>query len=456
MSQSPSRPEGDSGEDGQWSPAQPSHNTEHLSAMDQSPAGGAGLLPPDLAGHPRYRVLEWLGGGGMGTVFKARHLLMDRLVALKVINPGLVNRPAMVEWFRTEVRAAARLSHPNIVTAYDADQAGSTHFLVMEYVQGVNLRQLLREQGRLSVDQACDYARQTAAGLQHALEQGTVHRDIKPHNLMLTEQGRIKILDFGLSRFVSETNLPEVDAPWPEGDAATGMGGATSGYRAMGTPDYLAPEEARDAKQADIRADVYSLGCTLYHLLSGQVPFPAETTREKIRCHVEQTAIPLTDLRPEVPAKLSQVVARMMAKDPADRYQTPAEVALALAPDADLPRPRVLVVDDAPLIRDVLKSALEWRGYTVDCAENGQEALDRLRELPLPNLILLDLLMPVMDGLTFLEERKQDPALASIPVLVISAADPTQAQAMALGAADYLQKPVEMEVLASKVQRHSK
>jgi serine/threonine protein kinase len=455
MSQPPSRREGDSGEDGQWSPAQPSHHTEWLSGGDDSRVGPAGL-PADLERHPRYRVLEWLGGGGMGTVYKARHLLMDRVVALKVINPGLVNRPAMVEWFRREVRTAARLIHPNIVTAYDADQAGSTHFLVMEYVQGVNLRQLLREKGRLPTDQACDFARQAAAGLQHALEQGTVHRDVKPHNLMLTPRGQIKILDFGLSRFASETSLPEVVGPWPCGDEATGMGGVTSPYRAMGTPDYLAPEEARDARQADIRADVYSLGCTLYHLLSGQVPFPAETAGEKIRCHVERTAVPLVELVPDIPLKLSQVVERMMAKDPADRYQTPAEVGLALAPYADRPRPRVLVVDDSAPIREAFRVALEWRGYTVDCAANGREALERLREGPLPGLILLDLIMPVMDGLKFLEERKRDPALMSIPVLVISAADPSQAQAMALGAADYLAKPVELDVLADKVERHAK
>src|SRR4051794_4758231 len=167
--------------------------------------GSAGEAPPaDLRDHPRYRILAWVGAGGMGTVYKAEHRLMERVVALKVINRSLVGRPAMVARFQQEVRAAARLSHPNIVTAYDADQAGETHFLVMEFIEGINLDAVLAEQGRLSVACACDYARQAALGLQHAFERGMVHRDIKPHNLMRTPQGQVKILDFGLARYVSE------------------------------------------------------------------------------------------------------------------------------------------------------------------------------------------------------------------------------------------------------------
>src|SRR5262249_33572748 len=152
-----------------------------VSPPDIDPARNRRQPPADLADHPRYCVLGWLGSGGMGTVYKARHRLMDRLVALKVVHADLLNRPSMAERFHREIQAAARLPHPNIVTAYDADQAGSAHFLVMEYVQGANLEQRCREHNPLAVGLACDYARQTAVGLQHAFEHGTVHRDIKPH-----------------------------------------------------------------------------------------------------------------------------------------------------------------------------------------------------------------------------------------------------------------------------------
>src|SRR5262249_28168159 len=154
--------------------------------------------------HPRYRVLEALGAGGMGVVFKVEHRLMERVVALKVISRSLTDRPELVARFRQEVKAAARLSPPHIVTGHGADQGGDLLFLVMEYVEGASLDRLVEEQGPLPVEQACDYVRQAALGLQHAFERGMVHRDIKPHNLMLTSEGQVKILDFGLARFASE------------------------------------------------------------------------------------------------------------------------------------------------------------------------------------------------------------------------------------------------------------
>src|SRR5262245_26359186 len=223
-------------------------------------------IPAGLVGHPRYNVLQLLGVGGMGAVYKAEHQLMGRLVALKVINPRLVASPQAVERFRREVRAAARLAHPNIVTAYDADQAGGTHFLVMEYVEGSTLAQLVAERGRLAVAEACDYARQAASALQHAFEQGMVHRDVKPQNLMLTPGGRVKVLDFGLARFATEqvsAGAPDPAketsdaAPRPEGAGAP-LETLTRTGVVMGTPDYIAPEQAADPHFADIRADVYS------------------------------------------------------------------------------------------------------------------------------------------------------------------------------------------------------
>jgi WD40 repeat protein len=274
-------------------------------------------LPPELAGHERYRVVRLLGAGGMGAVYEAEHRVMQRLVALKVIKRACTADAAALERFRREVRAAARLSHPNIVTTYDAEDAGETHFLVMEYVEGTDLGRLVQERGPLPVDRACDYVRQAALGLQHAFEQGMVHRDLKPHNLMLTPDGRVKILDFGLACFASEA---------ASAAAVTGTG------LVLGTVDYIAPEQADNAHEADIRADIYSLGCTLYHLLAGRPPFPTGTPLQKVMAHVQKKPQPLTELRPDLPEGVMPVLERMMAKNPKRRYLTPAEVAVALEP----------------------------------------------------------------------------------------------------------------------------
>ncbi|HKB39829.1 MAG TPA: serine/threonine-protein kinase, partial [Gemmataceae bacterium] len=299
-------------------------------------------VPPELANHPRYRVCGVIGSGGMGTVYKAEHLLMGRTVALKVIHPNLTGNRAAVERFPREVKAAARLSHPNIVTAYDAEQAGELHFLVMEYVEGKTLDQVAAE-GPVPVDRACDWVRQAALGLQHAHARGMVHRDIKPHNMLLVSGGvvsgeqspggdhpthppltthhslTIKILDFGLARFAS-TTVP--------GEGLTPFGVV------VGTPDYMAPEQALQPQHADIRSDIYSLGCTLYHLLAGRPPFSGGTPLQKLMAHQEQEPVPLRSHRQDIPEGLEVVLRRMMAKDPARRYQTPAEVTAALTPFA--------------------------------------------------------------------------------------------------------------------------
>ncbi len=277
-------------------------------------------VPPGLVDHPRYRVVRLLGKGGMGAVYLAEHKVMGTLRALKVVAPEIASNPVSADQFRREIQTAARLDHPNIVRAYDAEQSGQTHFLVMEYVEGVDLADLVEQRGPLPVAHACHFIRQAALGLQHAHEHGMVHRDIKPQNLILARKNVVKILDFGLAKVASE--------------AATEPGCRTRVGAVLGTPDYMAPEQWDDARTADIRADVYSLGCTLYALLAGAPPFhEAPGPLQKMAAHVQRSPCPLGEvLRSDVPARLAALVARMLAKSPSERPQTPAEVARALEP----------------------------------------------------------------------------------------------------------------------------
>jgi serine/threonine-protein kinase len=276
----------------------------------------------------QYLILEELGKGGMGRVFRAEHTAMGRVVALKVLASDLVNSPRAKEFFMREVRAASRLYHPNIVTAFDANEVNGIHILVMELVQGPNLEHLVRQRGPLPVTVACEYARQVATGLDHATEHGMVHRDIKPSNLLLrpdadpTRPGLVKISDFGLARLAP---IRHEGTPTSHGTIMV------EENTIIGTPDYLAPEQARSLHQADIRSDIYSLGCTLYFLLTGKVPYPGTKGLEKIIKHSTDPIPKPSALVSGIPANVDAVVGRMMAKEPADRYQTPREVAAALA-----------------------------------------------------------------------------------------------------------------------------
>jgi len=249
---------------------------------------------------------------------------MGRTVALKVINQRLIQNAEVVERFHREVRTAARLSHPNIVTSHDAEQAENIHFLVMEYVDGVNLATLVKESGYLSVAKACDYARQAATGLQYAHEKGIVHRDIKPHNLMLTSMETVKILDFGLASLVEGLADPVDEKKVIEITSLTMVGSI------MGTPDFISPEQAANAHLADIRSDIYSLGATLYFLLSGQPPFATGSVAERLEMHAALEPLAIRSLRSDVSEELSDVISRMMAKNPDERFQIPLDVARAL------------------------------------------------------------------------------------------------------------------------------
>lgn len=269
----------------------------------------------------QYRVLEELGRGGMGRVYKAVHQTMGRFVALKLLAPDLTKTDRAKELFQREVKAAARLNHPNIVTAYDANQAGDRFFLVMEYVDGPNLSQLVREQGPLPVEQACEYIRQVAVGLDYAHDMGLIHRDVKPSNLLVqqtTAGPQVKILDFGLALVRG-------------GDVATGESVPGAANTVLGTPDYVSPEQARNQFKVDGRSDLYSLGCTFYFLLTGEPPFVGGTALEKMVRHTSDAPVSVQTKRPEVPEPVAAVVHKLLAKNPKWRYQKAGELAADLA-----------------------------------------------------------------------------------------------------------------------------
>jgi len=321
--------------------------TEQLAQVAARVAAEKGLTPPrlakDLVGRGwitewqarqllsgrygffmgKYKLLERLGGGGMGVVFKAHHSMTDRTVALKVMARSLVKDPAAAARFQREVRLVCALNHPNIIAAYDADCAAGTYFLVMEYGQGRDLRVWLREYGTLPVAWSCECARQAALALAHAHERGLVHRDIKPENLLVDgdpNSGRpvVKILDMGLARLMDVETSEDAQL--------------ASGGHLLGTPDYVAPEQAEDNRKADIRSDIFSLGCTLFRLLTGTSAFPGDDAAQKLMARLTRDAPPPSSLRADLPPELDRVVAQMVARAPDDRFQTPAEVAEALLP----------------------------------------------------------------------------------------------------------------------------
>ncbi len=272
-----------------------------------------------------YEILEPLGEGGMGSVYKARHILLGKVVALKVLSGGRGTDEAAVARFMQEMKAAGQLSHPNIVVAHDAG-IDSLPYLAMEFLEGMDLSRLVQEQGPLPVPEACECVRQAALALQHAFDCGLVHRDIKPSNLLLTPEGCIKLLDLGLARLGAD--LPASGKP------AGCDGSLTSAGAVMGTIDYISPEQLRDSRSVDIRADLYSLGCTLYQLLAGAAPFDGVEGGHlgKQMAHLREPAPRIRLMRPEVPEELGIVVERLLAKNPDYRFKTPADVAAALEP----------------------------------------------------------------------------------------------------------------------------
>ena len=264
-----------------------------------------------------YVLLDRIGRGGMGHVYKARHCVMQRDVAIKFMLPSRDDDESSTRRFRREVQTASKLSHPNIVAALDAGQRDGVSYLVMEYVDGINLAKLVQSRGPMSIERAVDSILQSATGLEYAHQHGVIHRDVKPSNLLLTQEGHLKILDMGLARIQPPISSTMHD---DESEDLTEQG------EFLGTIDFMAPEQALDPRNADKRADIYSLGCTLYYLLVGEPPFGGDSMTTRIVAHRESPIPSLFDARPDIPNSLEQCFFRMMAKDVKDRYQDMGDV----------------------------------------------------------------------------------------------------------------------------------
>ena len=264
----------------------------------------------------KYKLLERVGVGGMGQVFLCEHMYMKRRVAIKVLPPAKAEQPAALGRFYRESRAAGSLEHPNIVRTHDIDQDGNLHFIVMEYVDGSNLLDMVKKFGPMDTRRACHYIRQVAVGLDFAFRSGIIHRDIKPGNVLIDRRGVAKILDMGLARFYKD----QTDMLTVKYDDKI----------VLGTADYVAPEQVANSHTVDIRADIYAMGASFYFLLAGHPAFPSGSVSQKLLWHRTKDPTPIRQIRPEVPEGIAAILAKMMAKDPNARYQTPLEIVAEL------------------------------------------------------------------------------------------------------------------------------
>lgn len=432
-----------------------------------------------------YDLIDRLGAGGMGTVYKARHRRMKRIVALKVLSSSLCKNPVFVKRFQREVETIACLGHPNVVMAYDADVAEVGHFLVMEYVAGRDLAACVQQDGPFSVALAVSCIEQAARGLAYAHEQGIIHRDIKPHNLLLDLRGIVKVTDLGLARL---TDNPEQSGS-PAADVSSAGG-------VFGTLHYMPPEQAVDFASTDQRGDIYSLGCTLHFLLTGRPPFSGPTPLAILLAHRDAAIPRLSELRSGVPSQLDQLFTRMLAKEPADRVQTmhevvdvlsrisaevveleeecefelnesalghgaltsstfsmqmnPGKTLVDIPPDEQL---SVLLVEPSRVQQKILTKYLDsLQFHLAGIASSGQEALNLIRTSS-PQAVVCSLHLTDMTGL-HLAERIRNELGGRSPgfVLITSAANEVQSDALVqMRRVQPLTKPFSEEQLKSAV-----
>jgi len=410
-----------------------------------------------------YRVLDRLGAGSMGIVFKADHVLLRRHVALKALPSSFVDDEQHLSRFLTEIRSVAGLQHPNIVAALDADHTRGSdtelagwYFLVMEFVPGEDLDKNIRRRGPLPLAEACNLVCQVAGALAEAHQHGLVHRDIKPSNIMVTPEGQAKLLDFGLARRRQDRHLTEPGA-------------------VLGTLDYMAPEQAGTGAPVDHRADVYALGGILCWCLTGKPPFPARPSyTEQLLARQAQIPPTLNEARPELPPEIDSIVSKLMAIRPEDRYPTAQSVIGALLPflsagsgvhrslgrslsaldmTADDRKQRVLIVDDEPVIRKLFRQFLQAEGLHCEEASNGLDALETIKE-SIFDLVLLDINMPRMSGPELLRALRECPPCPNLKVIMLSgqmSAD-EMSRLLSAGADDYLPKPPSATQLVARAK----
>ena len=412
-----------------------------------------------------YRILERIGAGGMGVVFKAEHIDLRRPVAIKVLALSSQSDPRILGRFLSEMRAVARLQHPNIVAAIDAGKCESPgpdspelRYFVMEFVPGQDLEEHVKEHGPLGPTQACDVIHQIASALAEAHEHQLVHRDIKPSNIRLTPEGQAKLLDFGLA------------LNWNNRITQPGT--------MLGTMEYMAPEQASDAGSVDIRADLYGLGGTLYWCLTGQPPFPPRgSLAEQIARRLTQPPPSPRLLRADLPIELDRIVTRMLAREPAERFANPRAVMNALVPflnpeahssSAVLRQPigsqssasftsekshRLLIIDDDAQLREFTRFALQIENVHCDEASNGEDGL-RMVRAAIYDLVLLDIDMPGMNGHQVCQRLREDPPSPHLKIIMFSgrASPDEMAQIMNDGADDFLSKPFSVVQLQARVK----
>jgi response regulator RpfG family c-di-GMP phosphodiesterase/serine/threonine protein kinase len=416
-----------------------------------------------------YRILDRLGAGGMAVVFRAEHLDLRHRVAIKVLPLGCCEDSRLESRFATEMRAVARLHHPNIVAALDAGTVASPtpegpvlRYFVMEYVPGPDLEEYVNRHGPLAPAHACSVIHQVAGALAETHRYDLVHRDIKPSNILVTPEGQAKLLDFGLAR------------QYP--------GRLTQPGALLGTLDYMAPEQARDASSVDIRADLYALGGTLFWCLTGRLPFTDDgPVSERLVRRMTERPPAVRQYRPEVPRELDAVVARLLATDPADRFATPQDVMRALVPFLKpetgehapvLPevlaarqpltrdnttgtprRHRILIADDEDGVRLLCRSLLQAEGLQCDEAPDGLAALEAASRAAY-DLVLLDVDMPGLTGPNVLRRLREAPPGPHLKVLMVSGhcSPDEMVEMLRAGADDYLAKPFSIVQLRGRVQ----